>query len=347
MADHDGSKRPLEPDSSADAAAVEPESKRARTEDNHVQDPKEEETKPAFNPYASPAASKPVATEVKSPSEVREGQKEAPDDPIASSPPPFNPYAVGAVATKETAKPSEASDGLTSGSPAPFNPYAVGAVAAKETDKPSEKAASDDEGGEGPTERVADVENDAFSAAALIALADRLAAGGEAPPHSKIAESLRGGASRMLRLERRVQEFGQALLMVNQLSAASLRGGGFSESGGDHQESERSYLHKKGDADLQEAHRAAAVVHRQNSGGTVGGGSQTSGGVVGGGSLNSASKPMTKEEMDKARRERLDRLEAQQAKKKQELAAADEKTKSREALFNRPLVGPQKSLGKF
>mmetsp|Transcript_88391 Transcript_88391/g.166563 ORF Transcript_88391/g.166563 Transcript_88391/m.166563 type:complete len:424 (-) Transcript_88391:269-1540(-) len=205
-----------------------------------------------------------------------------------------------------------------------------------------------------PEEPAAEAfEIDASSAAGLRALADLLERGGSIPPPEKLAEAMREAASKIAALENVMSEFGQALHIVNMVSANSLRSAlnpEKSEGGGsksvldslsaaqEKQEETRSFLHKKGDSDLHELHRAAAQpLARQTSGG---------GGISGSGSCGSpSSRPLTKEEMDKARQARLAVLEAKQAEKKKEQEEAEEKGKSREALFNRPFTGPAKPLG--
>merc|ERR1719188_829511 len=102
---------------------------------------------------------------------------------------------------------------------------------------------------------------------------------------------------------------------------------------GSQQESSRSFLIKKGDADVQEMHRAASSQRPSagvsNSGGTL------------------SSSALSKEEMMKARSARLAMLEAQQAEKKREIEEAEERGKARDSMFNRPFAGSAKPLGKY
>jgi hypothetical protein len=176
-------------------------------------------------------------------------------------------------------------------------------------------------------------EVDASSAAGLMAFAASLENGGPAPSPAKLAELMRESASRMLILEGAIKEFGQALQMVNVISATSLRGGMgnlSSELGAESspkspsEEGGRSFLLKKGDADLQELHQKAASASPMI---------RTTSGTTGGGTLSST--PMSKEDMDKARQARLAKLEALQSEKQKEKDDADEKSRARDAMFSR------------
>eukprot|EP00928_Gymnodinium_smaydae_P032024 TRINITY_DN23312_c0_g1_i1.p1 TRINITY_DN23312_c0_g1~~TRINITY_DN23312_c0_g1_i1.p1 ORF type:complete len:427 (+),score=102.83 TRINITY_DN23312_c0_g1_i1:79-1281(+) len=201
--------------------------------------------------------------------------------------------------------------------------------------------------GEPPAEEKAEAEAktdsdepdiDLSSTEAMKAYADALENGSPMPRPEKLAAALRKAASHVENLEGVVSEFGKALHIVNMISANSLRGVGLpagnSQEGGSHEDSGRSFLIKKGDADVQELHRAASTPTRPQSSS-----------ISGSGSLSSAAKPMTKEEMDKARQARLQMLEKQQAEKRKEREDAEEKGKARDAMFNRPFVGPQKQMG--
>uniref|UniRef100_A0A7S2HUY5 Uncharacterized protein n=1 Tax=Zooxanthella nutricula TaxID=1333877 RepID=A0A7S2HUY5_9DINO len=157
-----------------------------------------------------------------------------------------------------------------------------------------------------------------------------------------MAAAMHVAAERMEKLESVIQEFGQALQMVNLISGSTLRDavggrGGVEQSPDAHpasRESTRSFLLKKGDAETQELHKAASALRPSgNCGGT--------------GSLSSSAKPLTKEEMDKARNARLAKLEEQQAQKQKEMEDAEERGKARDSLFNRPLTGPAKQLGRL
>merc|ERR1712157_534933 len=88
------------------------------------------------------------------------------------------------------------------------------------------------------------------------------------------------------------------------------------------EEEPRSFMIKKGDADVQERHQRAQSGMLQRS---VSGESNASWG----GSTSTAAAPMSREDMEKARKARLEKLEAQQAEKKKQIQDAEEKQKSR------------------
>jgi len=98
---------------------------------------------------------------------------------------------------------------------------------------------------------------------------------------------------------------------------------------------------KWGTHELDTEHRLAAAVRPSGLS------RQTSGGSSNGGALSPASAPLTKDEMDKARRARLEMLEAQQAEKKREMEEGVSKSRAREAMFNPIQPGPSKRLGEF
>jgi hypothetical protein len=179
--------------------------------------------------------------------------------------------------------------------------------------------------------------------AALLELAKSLENGTLDSHPAMLVATLKSIAARVESLEGNFAEASQALMLLNHLSARALQGLGAGGGGGlaglmgsngsaQEEEAPRSFLVKKGDSELQELHRQPPVLKRGSSGGGV---------------LSSASTPMSKEDMDKARKARLDRLEEQQASKKRELEEAEERSKSREAMFNRPFVGSAKPLGRF
>eukprot|EP00930_Biecheleria_cincta_P068370 TRINITY_DN5575_c0_g1_i2.p1 TRINITY_DN5575_c0_g1~~TRINITY_DN5575_c0_g1_i2.p1 ORF type:complete len:426 (+),score=134.59 TRINITY_DN5575_c0_g1_i2:56-1333(+) len=178
--------------------------------------------------------------------------------------------------------------------------------------------------------------------AALLELAKSLENGTLDCHPATLVAALRSVAARVESLEGNFAEASQALMLLNHLSARALQGLGAGGGGGlaglvgsngsAQEEAPRSFLVKKGDSDLQELHRQPPVLKR---------------GTSGGGTLSSASTPMSKEDMDKARKARLDKLEEQQASKKRELEEAEERSKSREAMFNRHFVGAAKPMGKF
>jgi len=179
----------------------------------------------------------------------------------------------------------------------------------------------------------------------LLAFARRLETG-EADAHpAELARLLRRTAARMQVFDSTVGEAGHALQLVNHLSATVLRSmnaslQGLPSQGQDtHQEATKSFLIKKGDADVQEAHRLAALQRPSTGGGSV---NSHSGGV-----LSSSSTPMTREAMDRARQARLQKLEQQQADKKKEQEDAAAKSRAKESMFDKPFVGPTRPLGKF
>jgi hypothetical protein len=191
---------------------------------------------------------------------------------------------------------------------------------------------------------VKEPEVDASSAEGLAAFAASLENGGPTPSPAKLAELMRESASRMLVLEGAIKEFGSALQMVNVISASGLRGGlanvgselGLGSSPkSQEEEGGRSFLIKKGDADLHELHTKAASSSPM---------ARTTSGTTGGGAVSSV--PMSKEEMDKARQARLAKLEAMQAEKQKEKDEADEKSRARDAMFSRRADLPGKTLGK-
>lgn len=167
--------------------------------------------------------------------------------------------------------------------------------------------------------------------------------GGDAEAVKEAAELLRKAATRMGALERSLGEVGQALIAVHQISGQMLPhlGVGAAAEGssasaapallGASEEGTKSYLMKKGDADVQQAYQALSQQRPTNN-------SSTSG------VLSTAAT--TKEEMDQARRARLERLEAQQAEKMKQQVDAKAKSKARDSLFERPLAGAQKVMGK-
>lgn len=151
-------------------------------------------------------------------------------------------------------------------------------------------------------------------AAAVLELAKYLEGGSLDGHPATIVAALKTIAARVELLEGNFAEASQALMLLNHLSARALQGlgagggglAGLTGGNGSAQEEEapRSFLVKKGDSDLQELHRQPPMLKRGTSGGGV---------------LSSASTPTSKEDMEKARKARLDMLEAQQASKKREL----------------------------
>jgi len=156
------------------------------------------------------------------------------------------------------------------------------------------------------------------------------------PP--ELAQLLRGAATRMEVLESTASDFARALQMVNIISGTAMRGAdNQNQLPASREEGTRSFLIKKGDADVHDAHKSAATFQRQLSGAST----------CSGGSLSSSATPMTRQEMDAARQARLARLEAQQAEKKRQLDEAEARERAKEALLKKPFVGPAKPLGKI
>lgn len=179
------------------------------------------------------------------------------------------------------------------------------------------------------------------TATALLAMAVALDnRNGEAVPEpAQISQRLRQAAVRLGSLEKTVAELGQTMQAVHVLTGRSLDGLGVADKTDgspplmEEEFATKSYLHKKGDEELQEQHRAVAQARPV----------QVSGGSTGG-SVDTPAK--TKEEMDQARRARLERLEAQQAERRKQMEDADKRSKAREAMFASG-VGPSKQLGQL
>jgi len=177
---------------------------------------------------------------------------------------------------------------------------------------------------------------------ALQTVIQSLESGSDAHP-AEIVQALRSIATRVEGLEGALGESSQALMLMNHLSARALQGLGgtpnVTPSGSGAREEEapaRSFLMKRGDADIHEAHQKALQQRpRTTSSSSVSG------------SLSTAAAPLTRAEMEKARQARLERLEAQQASKKRELVEAEEKSKARDALLQRSLCGAAKPMGRF
>lgn len=188
--------------------------------------------------------------------------------------------------------------------------------------------------------------------ATLLELAERIDAGLADAHPGELAAVLRRVAGKVKALEGGLGEMGHMMEMMHMLSGRALQAFGGSDEGGGvpraqggqqtKEEVPRSFMVKKGDADIHEQHRLAASQRPSHLVRQTSGGSPASGCT-----LSSGSTPMSKEEMDKARRARLERLEAQQAEKKKEQEEADLKAKSRDAMLNSFRVGPAKPLGKF
>eukprot|EP00933_Yihiella_yeosuensis_P060783 TRINITY_DN63577_c0_g1_i1.p1 TRINITY_DN63577_c0_g1~~TRINITY_DN63577_c0_g1_i1.p1 ORF type:complete len:418 (-),score=99.88 TRINITY_DN63577_c0_g1_i1:83-1336(-) len=179
--------------------------------------------------------------------------------------------------------------------------------------------------------------------ASLLAIAHRLESGTWDVHPSELVEYLRKTAAKVEVLEGAVSDSRQALMVMNHLSAHVLQGLGEGSqtakpSKAPTEEAPRSFLVKKGDSDLQEAHRLA-VQARANQ--------KANPGTNTGGTLSAGGAPMTKEEMDKARKARVEKLEALQASKKKEQEDAAAKSRAQEAMFNSPFAGSAKPMGRF
>eukprot|EP00927_Polykrikos_kofoidii_P055156 TRINITY_DN49444_c0_g1_i1.p1 TRINITY_DN49444_c0_g1~~TRINITY_DN49444_c0_g1_i1.p1 ORF type:complete len:290 (-),score=68.61 TRINITY_DN49444_c0_g1_i1:108-977(-) len=157
---------------------------------------------------------------------------------------------------------------------------------------------------------------------------------------ARVPEVLRRTAARLGALEKSSADMGATLRAINLMSGRGMTSivGGL--PGADPVDMDvaandgpRSFLHKKGDEDVQELHRVAAQQR------------PTGGSSSAGGALSAVEK--TKEEMDAARKARLERLEAQQGAKQKEQAEAAIKSRAKEALFNSSMVGPAKPIGRL
>lgn len=195
----------------------------------------------------------------------------------------------------------------------------------------------------GESQASSSIQEDYSSPDGLQALARRLESNPAAFSVERTTQALRAAAEKIHALEDQKRELASTLYMMHMVSAQSLQKlvGEGSEGGGlqgamQRQQSEgdgRSFMFQKGDADTMEMHAAASAKRPTMTGG-----------VIGGGTLS--SKPTSREEMEQARKARLAKLEADQAEKRKEQEEAAEKSRSREAMFNRPNVGPAKPLGK-
>jgi outer membrane biosynthesis protein TonB len=293
--------------------------------------PPAEEAKTAEAPAAAPEEAKPEVALATPMAEVQ--PVEAPVPAADEATPAEAPAAAAEEVKPEATLAAPTNEAKPADAPAP----------AAEEAKPAEDM---------DTAGLAALPEDGPPSATILELARRLETGqGDAHPGEVVA-ALRRAAARVEALEGNLSEFGRALQLTHMLSGQVLQGfGGLSGDasqarspvggGGREEEAPKSFLVKKGDAELQEQHRLAAAM--RPSGLTR----QTSGGSSNGGALSTASTPMTKDEMDKARKARLEMLEAQQAEKKREMEEGESKSRAREAMFNPIQPGPSKPLGKF
>jgi len=294
--------------------------------------PPAEESKPADAPAAATEEAKPEAALLTPTAEVQPA--EAPVPAADEATPAEAPAAAAEEVNPEAALAAPTNEAKPADDPAP----------AAEEAKPAEDVRADG---------LAGLPEDGPPSVTILELAQRFEAGlGDAHP-GDVAAALRRAAARVEALESNLSEFGRALQLTHMLSGQVLQG--FSGVSGDasqarspvggggreEEEAPRSFLVKKGDSELHEQYRLAATVRPS---GLV---RQTSGGSSNSGALSTASTPMTKEEMDRARRARLEMLEGQQAEKRRKLDEGVSKSRAREAMFNPMQPGPSKPLGKF
>merc|ERR1712113_1265079 len=90
----------------------------------------------------------------------------------------------------------------------------------------------------------------------------------------------------------------------------------------DPESGQSSFMVKKADKDLQEVHEKAKARPAVSGSG-----------ITGGGSVGGTAAAKTKDEIDAARKARLDRLEAAQNLKRKENEEAERKKKAQDALF--------------
>mmetsp|Transcript_6698 Transcript_6698/g.18370 ORF Transcript_6698/g.18370 Transcript_6698/m.18370 type:complete len:458 (-) Transcript_6698:267-1640(-) len=293
--------------------------------------------KAAVQPAAAPIAAAPTVALAVAPAAVpKEATPQAIDSASASSKPAVE---AGLAAAEPLASQEDATKSAPTKAVPETAALATELSTAASTPTPDEvlpRAMSEEK----PEEEV--------SSEVLLATAQRLESGDADAHPAELASLLRRTAARLQVFEVAVGEAGHALQMVNMLSAHTLRSmsdilqglpPGHAQGSSGREESTKSYLIKKGDADIQEAHRQAALQRPSPQG------SRASGN--GGGMLSSSSTPMTKEEMDRARQARLEKLEAQQAEKKKEQEEAAARSKAKEAMFEKPFAGATKQLGKL
>jgi len=222
------------------------------------------------------------------------------------------------------------------------HPAAEAAAASAEAGKETPASPSMVRQTSGESQASSSIHEDYSSPDGLQALARRLESNPAAFSVERTTQALRAAAEKIHALEEQKRELASTLYMMHMVSAQSLQklvgeGGEGGGPGLQRQQSEgdgRSFMFQKGDAETMEMHAAAAAKRPTMTGG-----------VCGGGTLS--SKPTSREEMEQARKARLAKLEADQAEKRKEQEEAAEKAKSREAMFNRPNVGPSKPLGKY
>jgi len=116
------------------------------------------------------------------------------------------------------------------------------------------------------------------------------------------------------------------------LFSTLLSGSQASQAQAQEEDEGRSFMMKKGDADVSEAHRQAQFSRPPTS-------SITGSGVL-------SSDTMSKEDKDRQRRAHFEQMQKNAAERAREQEAADQKSRSREAMFNTPFAGAPKMLGK-
>jgi len=287
---------------------------------------------------ASTAAQQPVTAEPVVPTNAA-GAPEEPQQSISVA-----AEAVQSLATAVEAEPAKEESGLTTDSGGTKREAEVSAeVLQKEAEAGVQGEAAESAEPAPTPETVIDL----TSTAGLMEYADLLERGGKVPEPWKQAQAVRDCATRMHRLEETVAHLGRGLQLVHAISGGAIGaspGGPEMPSPDAHpafrDDTTRSFMVKKGDAEVQEMHRLAnqPELKRQISG------NNSPSSTSGGGALSSESK--SKEEMAKAREARLAQLEAKQAEKQKEMEEAEERGKARDAMFNRQFVGPSKPMGK-
>mmetsp|Transcript_15433 Transcript_15433/g.42431 ORF Transcript_15433/g.42431 Transcript_15433/m.42431 type:complete len:301 (-) Transcript_15433:67-969(-) len=188
------------------------------------------------------------------------------------------------------------------------------------------KAAAEGNGGCG------DGADQPVTATALLAAAGRLDTG-DANRYAEVGQLLRGAAVRIGSLERVVEELRQTVQAVHSMLGRTVQRFGGPEQPLQLQgeDGPKSFLVKKGDEDVQEAHRSAAQVRPT---------------VVSSSAEPLSAEAKTKEEMNQARRARLERLEAQQNERKKQLEDSAAKSRAHDAMFEQR-VGAAKPLGRL
>eukprot|EP00929_Paragymnodinium_shiwhaense_P115766 TRINITY_DN84842_c0_g1_i1.p1 TRINITY_DN84842_c0_g1~~TRINITY_DN84842_c0_g1_i1.p1 ORF type:complete len:268 (+),score=96.30 TRINITY_DN84842_c0_g1_i1:73-876(+) len=244
-------------------------------------------------------------------------------------------------AAADTSTPATASEGISDSKPAVPSHWLAPAKDSAADGASAATASSSSSKGKGKSKNKAAAKADAADAAAapteeavtavtMLAKAQTAEAAGDA----ELGSFLRRAAAKLGVMEKTCAELGQTLQTVYGLVGRTLEGMGAAAGPAAiaaPAEGSKSYLFQKGDEDLAEAHRQAAAQR------------PSMGVAQSGGSLSTGSK--TRDEMDAARRARLERLETQQATRHKELEDAATKARAKEALFNTPFAGAARPLG--